>query len=358
MTPPDLTIKMKTRLRDAGILPYWEASHYPLMKSCLKSAFCTDLDFRFETVFGNGREERVRKTTPMVREVLTTARLLAAGREYADVEVLFGTWGMPQFTPEILSKLPALRAVFYAAGSVQKFAAPLLERGITVCSAWQANAVPVSEFTLAHILLACKGYFRNTASLRGPNACRWREIIPDAPGIFGQRVGVIGQGAVGRRVVRLIESFELIPVPVDCYPDLDTAVLESAFSCCHVVTNHLPDKESLRGIYNETLFRMMPPHATFINTGRGAQVDEKALVRVFTERQDLTAIIDVTYPEPPAMDSPLRVLPNIHLSSHISGSINAETQRMADYMIDEFKRWSTGEPLRFEVTPELFTTLA
>lgn len=328
------------------------------MESCIKAAFCTDLAFRFETVFGDGREERLRGLTPMVAGLLTTARLQAADDDFADVEALFGTWGMPKFSPEILYKLPALRAVFYAAGSVRGFAEPLLKRGITVCSAWQANAIPVSQFTVAHILLACKGYFRNAASLRGPDGRRWRGIIPDAPGIFGQRIGIVGQGAIGRRVARMLEPFELIPVAVDSYPNLDRTVLEEVFRTCHVVTNHLPDKESLRGIYDEPLFRSMPPHATFINTGRGAQVDEEALVRVFTERPDLTAIIDVTHPEPPAMDSPLRILPNIQLSSHISGSINAETQRMADFMIDDFRRWLVGKPLLHEITPEMFATLA
>lgn len=64
--------------------------------------------------------------------------------------------------------------------------------------------------------------------------------------------------------------------------------------------------------------------ATFINTGRGAQVDEAGLIEVFKRRPDLTALLDITCPEPPEDGSELYTLPNIHLSSHIAGSKNDE----------------------------------
>lgn len=325
----------------------------------IHAAFCTDHAHRFQTVYGGEQEARLRAMVRMLPQVLTSEAILSArDGEFADIAVLFSTWGMPRLSDEALDNLPSLRAVFYAAGSVKGFAEPYLQRGIAVSSAWQANAIAVADFTVAHILLACKGYFRNVESLRGPNARRWRGIVPDAPGIYGQRIGVIGQGAVGRRIIQLLEPFDLIPVPFDGFPNFDHEELRRIFQTCHVVTNHLPDKENTRRIYNGELFRLLPLHATFINTGRGAQVDEDALVQVLSERRDLTAIIDVTCPEPPAMDSPLRRLPNIHLSSHISGSINEETRRMAVLMIEEFERWLSGQPLQFQVTPEIFATLA
>ena len=61
---------------------------------------------------------------------------------------------------QILAYFPSLKAVFYAAGSVQGFAREYLEAGVQVFSAWAANAVPVAEFTVAQILLAGKGYFQ------------------------------------------------------------------------------------------------------------------------------------------------------------------------------------------------------
>ena len=66
----------------------------------------------------------------------------------------------------------------------------------------------------------------------------------------------------------------------------------------------------------------------------------------------------MTYPEPPEAGSPLYEMPNVHLSSHIAGSLNDEIVRMADYVIEEFGRWERGEPLLFEVTSERLTTMA
>jgi phosphoglycerate dehydrogenase-like enzyme len=96
--------------------------------------------------------------------------------------------------------------------------------------------------------------------------------------------------------------------------------------------------------------------ATFINTGRGAQVNEADMIDVLKARPDLTALLDVTFPEPPVEGSELYTLPNVKLSSHIAGSLNDEVHRMSEYMIDEFKRFISGGELRYEVTEDILIT--
>ena len=77
-----------------------------------------------------------------------------------DAQVLFSTWGMPVLTREQWADAaPKLEAVFYGAGSVRYFAEPLLSGGVRVFSAWQANGIPVTEFTVAQIILANKGFY-------------------------------------------------------------------------------------------------------------------------------------------------------------------------------------------------------
>ena len=102
----------------------------------------------------------------------------------------------------------------------------------------------------------------------------------------------------------------------------------------------------------------MPQRATFINTGRGAQIIEADLIRVLNERTDLTALLDVTDPEPPALDSPLYTTLNIHLSGHIAGSMADECARMADYAIDEAERFINNQPLQYAVTLDMLDTMA
>ena len=105
-------------------------------------------------------------------------------------------------------------------------------------------------------------------------------------------------------------------------------------------------------------FSLLQDHATFINTGRGATVVEADLISELTKRPTLTALLDVTLPEPPEPDSPFYTLPNVYLTSHIAGSLNAEVIRMADYMIEEFLRYDQGDDLHHEVFLDMIDTMA
>lgn len=98
--------------------------------------------------------------------------------------------------------------------------------------------------------------------------------------------------------------------------------------------------------------------ATFINTARGAVVRENELIEVMMARPDLTAVLDVTWPEPPVEGSPLYTLPNVILTPHIAGSKDRECRRMGRLMIDEFDRWSRGEGLKWGISREKSARLA
>jgi len=94
----------------------------------------------------------------------------------------------------------------------------------------------------------------------------------------------------------------------------------------------------------------MKPYSTFINSSRGAIVREAEMVNVLQERTDLTAVLDVTYPEPPLPDSPLYTLANVILTPHIAGSVGSECQRIGQYMLDELRRYLAGQPLKYALS--------
>ncbi len=100
----------------------------------------------------------------------------------------------------------------------------------------------------------------------------------------------------------------------------------------------------------------MRDHAVFINTGRGRQVNESELCDVLERRPDLTALLDVTWPEPPLPGSRLYTLPNVRLSPHIAGSLNDELRRMADFVISDFKRVLAGESPLHRVEESMLLT--
>lgn len=314
-------------------------------------------------VYSKGRREELEELASFYPGVVTNEDLGNDPDLLLDVEVLFSTWGMPPLTPEQLDRMPKLKAVFYAAGAVFNFAEPLLNKGICLMSAWHANGIPVAEFTLAQILLSCKGYFRNMTLSRDHRSNRG---APHGPGVFGETVALLGAGAIGTKLIELLRPFNLRVVVFDPFLDADRAAelgvekvdLDEAFKVGLVVSNHLANKPETYELITGQLIASMREGGTFINTGRGRTVDHEELAQAMLERKDLTALLDVTWPEPLPSDSPLYSLSNVHLSAHIAGSLGDEVVRMADYAIDEFKRYLAGEPLLYEVTKESYARMA
>jgi phosphoglycerate dehydrogenase-like enzyme len=310
-------------------------------------------------IFDGARRERIARVGTLLPVTFTATNIDAHRMEAARVEAIFGTWGIPSdlLTPE---NFPALKAVFYGAGSVKGWARPFLERGVQITTAKWANGVCVAQFCLAQILLGAKGYFRNTRMMRG-----WTAGPPSASfvgaGVYGEKLALIGMGAVARELLALLKPFQLEILAVDPYlaPDeakrlgVKVVTMEEAFAQAYVVSNHLPNLPVLNGVLNRKLFASMRPDATFINTGRGAQVNEADLIAVLRERADITALLDVTEPEPPVPGSALYELPNVQLSSHIAGGLNDELHRFGDTVVDEFERFAAGEALKYGETVEL-----
>ena len=329
-----------------------------------KAAFFGDSQERLDYVYADGRREQVVKLVDLYPHTVSLDNFDQHVSQLQDLEVIFSSWKMSQLQKEHLDQLPNLKILFYGAGSVQKFAHPFLEHGIRVCSAWRANAVPVSEYTLAQILLANKGYYRNIRD------CQTYEGRKNSPfkgrGNFGATVALLGVGAIGTLVINLLKPFHLKVIVFDPFLPDERAVelgvqkvsLEDAFSQGDIVSNHLANNPQTVGMLHTEHFSCLQNHATFINTGRGATVVEPDLISELQKRPTLTALLDVTSPEPPEPDSPFYTLPNVTLTSHIAGSLNDEVIRMADYMIEEFQRYEKDEPLHHEVSIDMIDTMA
>jgi phosphoglycerate dehydrogenase-like enzyme len=139
---------------------------------------------------------------------------------------------------------------------------------------------------------------------------------------------------------------------------LSLVSLEEIFKRCDIISNHLANKEELRGIFNAELFRLMKPQAVFINTGRGAQVKEGDLALALLKNPGRVALLDVLQNERAPFFSPLWWCPNAYFTPHCAGSLGNECHRMADCVIDDFRRYISGEPLLHEVTLEKLERMA
>ena len=296
----------------------------------------------------------------------TKEEVFCKASDLNDCEYIFSTWYMPEFTEkEIKNLFPSLKCVFYAAGTVKYFAEPFLNNGIRVFSAAKANGIPVAEFTAAQIMLAGKGYFQAQRAYRWPiwhrGFNRSRGFAERKYGNYGARIGIIGCGAIGSNVVELLKPYRLDVYVYDPYLSEERANslgvkrvdLEDLFSQCDVVSNHLPDIPETKRLINEHLFSLMKPTATFINTGRGAQVDEKALNKVLEKRKDMCALLDVTSHEPLFPWSPLYWRKNVFLTPHIAGSLSEEFGRMVEYMVQAYHDVLEGKENICETTIEM-----
>ncbi|MFE5050442.1 hydroxyacid dehydrogenase [Streptomyces sp. NPDC056637] len=277
----------------------------------------------------------------------------------ASAEVLFTGWGCPPLTSDALKRMPELRAVIHAAGSVKHHMTEAAwARGLVATSAAQANGLPVAEYTLAAIL------FANKRVLQG--ACVYREartrpnLLTLFPGIGNYRrtVGIVGASTIGRRVLELLRPFDLTVLLHDPYVghtearamgaeavDLNTLVRRS-----DVVSIHAPELPETYHQFDRGRLALLRDGATLINTARGPLVDTQALTDELVSGR-IHAVLDVTDPEPLPADSPLFDLPNVLLTPHIAGSLGNELARMADTAIDELERYAHGQRFEHPVHP-------
>ncbi|MEV5385273.1 hydroxyacid dehydrogenase [Streptomyces sp. NPDC052721] len=285
-------------------------------------------------------------TGARVREVLARTEILITG------------WGCPRLDAAVLDAAPKLRAVLHAAGSVKGFTTPgVWQRGIAVSSAAAANALPVAEYALAMILLAGKDVFALRDRLRDRRAFPYGDILPGI-GNHGRRVGIVGASRTGRRLLELLRPHDLVVALADPYVDAAEAArlgvpllpLDELLRTCDIVTLHAPQTAETRHLIGARELALMPARSVLINTARGALVDHEALIAELRTGR-LSAVLDVTDPEPLPADSPLYDLPNAFITPHLAGSQGNEVARLGRVVVEEAERLSAGGGLLYAVDP-------
>lgn len=312
----------------------------------------------FERIYGPEQQAEIDKLAQIYAPLQTKETISENPEVLSEAEVIFTGWQTAHMDESFLSHAPKLKLVLHGAGSVKNMVSDALwDRGIRISSAYAANAVPVSEYTLSQILFALKGgwYYALKTKMDG----RYPPRI-ETPGAFGSTVGLISMGMIGRRVAELLKPFDVNILAYDPFMEEETAKslgvrlcpLNELFERSDVVSLHTPLLDETRGMIKGDHFKRMKPGATFINTSRGAIVQEMEMIEVLRQREDLYAVLDVTFPEPPEPGSPLYSLPNVVLTPHIAGSLYNECRRMGGYMVDELRRYLAGEQLVWEITRE------
>ncbi|OAS15615.1 hypothetical protein A8708_03250 [Paenibacillus oryzisoli] len=285
------------------------------------------------------------------------ARTLIAG---ADVAIT--SWGCCALTERVLESAPNLKLVLHAAGTVKPIVTEALwQRGVRVANATEALGQGVAETALGFTIVSLKDMWRlsrETAAGGWGDGSRVREV-------YGLTIGVVGAGRAGSHYIKLLRQFDVKIALYDPFVSEERAremgaqklELEDLLRVSDVVSIHLPSLPETYHMFNADRLAMMKDDCVLINTARGSVIDEVALAAELSKGR-LFACLDVTDPEPPEVNHPLRALPNVILTPHIAGAVNNGLGRIAKAVVSDLRAYLEDRPLSGEVRAEQMHLLA
>ncbi|MBC5799820.1 MAG: D-2-hydroxyacid dehydrogenase [Candidatus Eremiobacteraeota bacterium] len=226
--------------------------------------------------------------------------------------------------------------------------AALLKR-VTFASAAGVHAGMLAEFVF-YGLLALRKDARRLERMRRERL--WKHYVMGE--LFGSTLVVVGFGQVGTAIAQRARAFGMRVIAVGrtatahSLADESCAVgqLESAFSRSDAVAVTLPLTDTTRGLISAQKLAALGPSAVFINVGRGAVVDQAALVAMLADGRLAGAVLDVCDPEPLPRDHPLWDMENVILSPHTAALSRHENERIVALFCDNLKRLAAARPLR------------
>jgi len=200
--------------------------------------------------------------------------------------------------------------------------AAMTRAGVVVTHTPSSMPRPVATIALTFILaLAGRLFFKDRITRTG----RWHERMDNmGMGLTGRTVGVVGAGRIGKELLRMARTFDVVLLAADPYVnaielgylgarkvDLDTLMAESDF----VVVSCLLNDET-RHLIGAPQLERMKPTGYLINVARGPIVDEAALIEALRAGRIAGAALDVFEREPVAPDNPLLAMDNVIVTPH------------------------------------------
>jgi phosphoglycerate dehydrogenase-like enzyme len=271
-------------------------------------------------------------------------------------------FGAPRITAGMMDRLPALRLIGDMDGD--RFAHRLdaeaaWARGIRTVDTTNGTSYPVAEWALALIIISLRNAGMHFRNMIAGNTSR----APGDPGylhgdLTGKRVGLIGCGHIGRRLIKFLKPFDVDLYVYDPYLPREMAEalgftltsLDFVLSGTDAMVCLAPITPRTAGMIGQRELDLIPSGAVFVNVSRGGIVDSTALIARL-KRGDIVAGLDVFDPEPVPPDSEILRLPNVFLSPHIAGVTAPSYPRMFSLMVDELDRFFHGHEPYFELSP-------
>lgn len=277
-------------------------------------------DYAFEMEALEGLDAEIIETPA------TEAEFLAAAR---DADAVYSRGVALPFSKRIIDSLEKCKLICIGSVGVDTIdVAAATARGIPVTNCPDTFIEEVADHAMALLLATFRDVINQDKMVR---TGRWREARPallKVPRLAGQTLGLIAFGHVARAVARRAKPFGLHVIAYDPYIEeivmaehgVLPATLQEVLTKSDFISMHAPATPDAQAMLKEKHFRQMKQTAIFINTGRGATVDEPALIKALQEKWLAGAGLDVFETEPVSHNNPLLSMENVILSSHTASA--------------------------------------
>jgi phosphoglycerate dehydrogenase-like enzyme len=277
-----------------------------------------------------------------------------------DCEIGVGSWNTPYPDAEMVQACPKLKLWEHAAGTVKHMFGPHLHGShLQIASCKTAIATDVAEMMIGLMITTLRRIPQNAEA----NRARAVGKPANLKVLRWSTVGIVGASEVGRLVIEHLRPFGCSVQLFDPYVNKDMARqmgvqlcsdLTTLCSTSDVVSLHTPLLPETTRLVSTREFQAMRDDTIFINASRGGCIDEAALIAEL-EKGRLYACLDVSSPEPAAIDSPLRRLPNVMYTSHIAGPPSFTLGRQA---VDDIEKYVNGGQPLYIVREEMLERIA
>ena len=274
----------------------------------------------------------------------TPADAMAAAGEAA---VVYG-WKVPA---EIYPRARRLKWLHVMGAGVDSALVPTLPADVIVTRVPGVFGPWMREYVLGW----CLAITQRTETYRAAQReRRWRDdVLPER--LSGKTITIVGLGDIGRTIAAAARALDMRVIGVNRSGRAVRGVervsplrrLEGAVGEADFVVLVLPLTDATRGVFGAQALAAMKPAAWLVNIGRGALVDDAALLGALRARRIAGAVLDVFATEPLPPDHPLWTLDNVIVTPHISGP--STPAQMAPVFNDNLARWLAGRPLRHVV---------
>ncbi|GAA2455146.1 2-hydroxyacid dehydrogenase [Actinomadura vinacea] len=282
----------------------------------------------------------------------------ASGDEDTMIEALDGVEAcvtqMAPITRKVLDNAPGLRLVAVARGGpVNVDVEAATARGVRVCYAPGRNATATAEYTVGLMLAVLRRIPRTHAALAGERAWGGEYYAYEATGLEleGTPVGLVGGGAVGSRVARILEGFGADVQVYDPYVPGGAASLDDLLRRSRILSLHARLTPDNHGMIGARELALLPPGSVVVNCARGPLLDEAALCDALESGHLFGAGLDTFAVEPPPAGSRLFSAPGVVMTPHLGGASRAVAHKAARIVAAEVGRLHRGEPLAHCLNP-------